>query len=155
MKEVQRYARRALAAVQTPERRGEVRGLLTLATASRNLPPSVPDVQVHRPGEVIPNTLDMQLVVIGAGEYLRGSSPAEVDHVQRIDRGKRRIEGLHDVEHHQRCDAGAVRRQLEYIPAAIGGRDRLDPLGGVLGEIVGRHRAAAALHTRDDPASDA
>lgn len=84
IKEVQRYARQSLATAQTPERRGQVRGLLTLATAGRSLP-AAPLLEERRPGEVIENSLGMKLTVIPAGEFLQGSSPAEMDHVRRID----------------------------------------------------------------------
>ncbi len=90
VKEVQRYARRELSTAQTPERRGEARGLLTLATAATPKVPFIPQVppapiQETRPGQVIENSLGMKLVSIAGGEFTMGSTPAEVDHVQRID----------------------------------------------------------------------
>jgi formylglycine-generating enzyme required for sulfatase activity len=84
VKEVQRFARRQLAVAQTPERRGEARGLLTLASAAAAAPLPVL-IEEHRPGQMIENFLGMKLVAVPAGEFLQGSTPAEVDHMQRID----------------------------------------------------------------------
>jgi formylglycine-generating enzyme required for sulfatase activity len=84
VKEVQRYARNQLAVAQTPERRGEARGLLTLASAASVAPlPTV--IEEFKPGQVNENSIGMQLVAIPPGEFRQGSIPAEAEHVKRID----------------------------------------------------------------------
>jgi hypothetical protein len=63
-KNVQRYSRVQLGQPQTPERRGEARGLLTLARLSDpnsiSLPPTA--------GHVLENSLGMKLVLVPAGD---------------------------------------------------------------------------------------
>ena len=61
---------------------------------------------------------------------------------------------LHDVQHHQRRNAGAVRRQLEDLPAAVSRRNRVDPLRAELRQIGGGHRRAAPLEPLDEAACD-
>ena len=57
---------------------------------------------------------------------------------------------LHQVEHHQRRDALRVRRQLVHGPAAVRRRNRIDPLGPELPQILGGHRAAELTRDRED-----
>jgi len=60
---------------------------------------------------------------------------------------------LHDVEHHERRNAGGVRRQLRSGPAAIGCADGSEPFGLVLGQVGGRHRSSQLLRDLKNGAS--
>ena len=64
------------------------------------------------------------------------------------------IEAFENVQHLQRGDALAVRRQLVDIVAAIVRRDRIDPGGGVLFEIDFAQIAAVGLHEGIDLVRD-
>ena len=85
---------------------------------------------------------------VGVGELLRFDH-----HVHRL-RARQAVLAervlLHHVEHHQRRDALRVRRQLVHRPSAVRRRDRIDPLGLILLQVRGGHRAALALATRED-----
>ena len=89
---------------------------------------------------------------IGIGELLR--LDLEVQCLDRIvsplvDRG-----GAHDVEHHERCDALLVGRQFIDRPAAVVGRDRIDPFRGEVGEVVRGHGAAEPRRGRKNALRD-
>jgi hypothetical protein len=62
---------------------------------------------------------------------------------------------LEQVEHHQRRDALAVRREFVHRPAAVRRRQRHDPFGVVALEIRGRERAAVLPGTAGDAVGDA
>ena len=64
------------------------------------------------------------------------------------------VEALEDVEHLERDDALRVRRQLEDLVAAVGRRDRRDPVGVMRGEVGRRQQAAALLHVGGDRLRD-
>jgi hypothetical protein len=64
------------------------------------------------------------------------------------------IEVLEDVQHLQGRETLTVGRQLPHRGPTIGGRDGLDPLTAVIGEIVHREEATVLLGERDDPARD-
>ena len=74
----------------------------------------------------------------------------------RVHRTRRRPaelgerKALHDVQHLERSDALAVGRNLVHSPPAIGGADRLHPLGTEFGEVRSRHRAALLTTDRED-----
>ena len=72
--------------------------------------------------------------------------------MQRIDGvvailGHRKV--LHDVEHGERGDTLAVGRKLVDGPAAIGGGDRLDPLGLEVAKVFQRMHAAVGVEELD------
>src|SRR3712207_8481001 len=62
--------------------------------------------------------------------------------LRRVARVAGEVEAFEDVEGEQRGDALAVGRHLPHIVAAVTRRDRLDPGGGVGGEIGGAEVAA-------------
>ena len=64
------------------------------------------------------------------------------------------VVALEDVEHLERGDALAVRRQLPHVVAAVVGRDRLDPLGVVRGQVRGGEIAAVGAHVLLDALGD-
>ena len=66
---------------------------------------------------------------------------------ERIERGE--IEALEDVEQHQRGQALAVGRQLEYVETAIVAGDRLDHVAAMGGEVLGGEQGAARRDGRD------
>lgn len=82
VKEVQRYARVQLNTRQTPERRGNARGLLTLASVSR---PAPSPLLQPRPGQPYENSIGLKLAWIPAGEFFMGSTAADLDKVARFD----------------------------------------------------------------------
>ena len=89
---------------------------------------------------------------VGVRELLR------LDH--RVQ-GARRVvavlgerKGLHDVEHLERRDALAVRRQLVDRPTVIRRRNRVDPLAVEAGHIRGGHRAAVTRERRENLLGD-
>ena len=61
---------------------------------------------------------------------------------------------LDQVEHLQGGDALAVGRQFPDVVAAVVGRDRLDPFGRVIGQVLERHVAAVRLGIVDDLPGD-
>ena len=58
------------------------------------------------------------------------------------------VEALEHVEHLQRGDALAVRRQLVDVVAAVVHADRLDPVAGVRREVLVAQTTADAAHVR-------
>ena len=120
VKQTQRFVRVNLSRAQTPERRGESRGLVTLArlatatprtgdiprevspvpisdTSSPSPPPPPPPAQPRRPlnlDDVITNSVGMKLKLIPAGEFLMGSPVSE----------KGRVEG--ETQHRVRISQG-------------------------------------------------
>ena len=78
----------------------------------------------------------------------------------RFDHGLQRVGGvlsplrerksLHDVEHLQRGDALAVRRDFVDGPAVVSGRNRLDPFARIIGQI---RRASSCRPCRAESAT--
>ena len=64
------------------------------------------------------------------------------------------VVALHDVQDHQGEDAGAVRRDLPDVVAAVVRADRLDPGRRVVLEVGLGEVAAVGLAEGDDPAGD-
>ena len=61
-------------------------------------------------------------------------------------------ERFKDVQHHQRGNPGAVRRQFVDLPATVGRRHRIGPLRAELRQVGCVHRRAAPLEAVDEPA---
>ena len=90
---------------------------------------------------------------VGIGELL--CFDEGVQRVRRIvGRFSEDRQCLEDVQHHQRRNARAVRRQLEHAPAAIRRRNGLGPLGAEVRQVGLSHHRAAPLEARDDPPCD-
>jgi formylglycine-generating enzyme required for sulfatase activity len=92
-KNVQRYVRNELRRVQTPERRGEARGLVSLAKVDAGKP--APGKSLPKFGDVIENSIGMKLVCVidkpvefqmGSPEDEEGREPDEVLHTVRLTR---------------------------------------------------------------------
>ena len=66
---------------------------------------------------------------------------------------RRDVEAFHDVQHLERDEALRARRHLEHVVAAIVGRDRIDPVGLVIGEVAQLEQPVARLHVGDDRAA--
>src|SRR5215469_18950266 len=54
---------------------------------------------------------------------------------------------LENVQHFERSHSLAVRRQFINHPAAVGGRNRFDPLGLEIRQVFGSHHAAEAVRS--------
>ncbi len=79
----------------------------------------------------------MPVLRIGGTE--RGEARAELRHAD-----------LEDVQHFERRESLARRRQLEYVVAVVIRRNRLGPLGLEFAEVRFRHHAAVRLLFGDD-----
>ena len=77
-----------------------------------------------------------------------------VQRVRRIAPHRAQIESFENVQHLQRGDALAVRRQFEDIVAAIVRRDRIDPCRCMLLEIDFAQKTAILLHELVDLVRD-
>ncbi len=95
-----------------------------------------------------------ELRIRDVAEHVRVGELLRLDHHVHRLRARQAVLAervlLHDVEHHQRRDALGVRRQLVHRPPAIRRRNRIDPLGLIVLEVGGRHRAALGVGERED-----
>ena len=64
------------------------------------------------------------------------------------------VETFEDVQHLERDEALRARRKFEQIVAAVVCRQRLHPLGAMVGQIAFVDQAVARLHIGRDRASD-
>ena len=89
---------------------------------------------------------------VGVGELLRLHFDVPGARICEAPFAERKF--LHDVEHFERRHPLAVRRQLVNRPAAISGRNRLDPFGLKLREIIGGHHAAQPVRSLENGPRD-
>ena len=67
---------------------------------------------------------------------------------------RRDVEALEDVQHLEGDDALRAGRHLVHVDAAVAGADGLDPVGGVVGQILRGEEAVARLHVGGDGLRD-
>ena len=64
------------------------------------------------------------------------------------------VKPFHDVQHLERDEALRARRHFVDVVTAVIGRDGLDPVGLVVGEVAHFEQAVAGFHVGDDRAGD-